>query len=996
MVFGKPFPLTKHYPLLIVILLHLSLSLSYSLITPLGEAPDEPAHVSYAQFIANHGRLPTTLTERATAHYKSVWPPLYHFIIAVPFRLLKDEPPSRLKAVGDGPRRLIPTNGQTIASFIHTIDEAWPWQGLSLAWHLARIVSIVFGSATLVVTYFLIYQLSQNWHIAIVTTTIQALIPQLLFINGVVSDDNLLIFLSTLILLMLAYWYRRLLKQPHPTTETYQPTKRYLFSLGLVLGLATVTKYNALPLWLIVIAVTVYLAQGTESKLQTITKCFLWIGLGTLVTAGWWFGFVWWHFNQVDQLGWWLGSWAALTAGTADASLQQFGAHSITVPTLTAWPAWFRQLFQSFWGSFGGGNTINFPTWVYLLLLLFSIGSLGAISRHLFKKRSLQPLLLTPFIFAILPITRFLLSGNLVETAQGRHLFPAISIITFGLVLAIYNPQITHYKRQIITCILLFCCSLLGLSLIRHSYPPLIPLSTQPALIKAATPLELALTNSIILQGYEIGSTQEGLMPLTLVWQATNIPPEDYLVEIQLTQSATTGDEILVSHWLGHPLGGRYPTRAWDEGDTLRNRISMPIPPGMSGMGTVAVRLLNQTGKPITEFIPLTTTLSLPPTYITAHTASRLRADGLPNGNPFTYRNTISYAWVDEDEQFIPQLITPNGGVISATQAISETISPDETWHIVHFIVAADWVSGLYKFKTPDREYQFEIKNRPRQFEQPAGKTIIPMEANFDHTMTLLGYELPRRRLQVGDRFPLTLHWQAERTMGQNLVVFNHLLSTEAVRHGGADRIPQQYYTTLLWVPQEIVSDRYELPVETTAPPGIYWLHVGLYPDDKPGQSLPLINPTTGERLNQTSVRLGPLKVGPGPSNVITTSVIPQTVINKTFGNQITLLGYDKIASQLTLYWQAENLPSTDYNVFIHLLDEQNSLVAQVDGPPAAGSYPTSLWDVGEIIVDKRQLPTLPAGKYMIMVGLYQFNTGVRLPYDGGADGALPLLTLSY
>ena len=53
--------------------------------------------------------------------------------MAGPLAAIGDAPPTRLKAVGDTPRRLIPTNGQTIAAFIHTADEAPPWRGLPLA-----------------------------------------------------------------------------------------------------------------------------------------------------------------------------------------------------------------------------------------------------------------------------------------------------------------------------------------------------------------------------------------------------------------------------------------------------------------------------------------------------------------------------------------------------------------------------------------------------------------------------------------------------------------------------------------------------------------------------------------------------------------------------------------------------------------------------------------------------------------------------------------------
>jgi hypothetical protein len=268
------------------------------------------------------------------------------------------------------------------------------------------------------------------------------------------------------------------------------------------------------------------------------------------------------------------------------------------------------------------------------------------------------------------------------------------------------------------------------------------------------------------------------------------------------------------------------------------------------------------------------------------------------------------------------------------------------------------------------------------------------VNANFANTLTLLGYDLPWRRVQPGTSFPITLHWRAERTMGQNLIVFNHLLDQAAVQRGGADRVPQLYYTTLLWVPGEIVSDAYDVPVAPTAPPGVYWLDVGLYPSEQPTFSLPLF--ASGQPLDRNSVRLGPLKVGGPPPGVTLPAATPQNPLNLSFADQITLLGFDinpksKIVN-LKLYWRADSLPPADYTVFIHLLDPLGNLVAQFDSPPAGGAYPTSLWDPGEIIVDEHLMPDLPAGHYTLQVGLYRPDTGERLPVEGSPEGAVRLV----
>jgi asparagine N-glycosylation enzyme membrane subunit Stt3 len=115
----------RNRKLIVVLFLYLVLTAGYSVVVPIGRGADEWAHYWYAQFIAQNGRMPANPAEREAAGYKSDWPPLYHFLISRPIAAVgENTPPDRLKSVGDTPRRLIPTNGQTLAAFIHTQDEA--------------------------------------------------------------------------------------------------------------------------------------------------------------------------------------------------------------------------------------------------------------------------------------------------------------------------------------------------------------------------------------------------------------------------------------------------------------------------------------------------------------------------------------------------------------------------------------------------------------------------------------------------------------------------------------------------------------------------------------------------------------------------------------------------------------------------------------------------------------------------------------------------------
>jgi len=61
----------------------------------------------------------------------------------------------------------------------------------------------------------------------------------------------------------------------------------------------------------------------------------------------------------------------------------------------------------------------------------------------------------------------------------------------------------------------------------------------------------------------------------------------------------------------------------------------------------------------------------------------------------------------------------------------------------------------------------------------------------------------------------------------------------------------------------------------------------------------------------------------------------------------------------LTLYWRVTGQPRRDYKIFVHLLDAKGRIVAQADAPPMEGTYPTSAWQVGEVLADGHR-PAIP------------------------------------
>jgi hypothetical protein len=111
------------------------------------------------------------------------------------------------------------------------------------------------------------------------------------------------------------------------------------------------------------------------------------------------------------------------------------------------------------------------------------------------------------------------------------------------------------------------------------------------------------------------------------------------------------------------------------------------------------------------------------------------------------------------------------------------------------------------------------------------------------------------------------------------------------------------------------------------------------------------------------------------------------------FSGQIKLAGYQAPDTarpgqtlNIGLYWQTVKTPALNYTTFLHLLNSEGTKVAQVDLPPFAGTRPTTSWQPGELVRDEYPLSLpdgLPAGKYRLVVGLYQPD-GPRLNLADG------------
>jgi hypothetical protein len=122
--------------------------------------------------------------------------------------------------------------------------------------------------------------------------------------------------------------------------------------------------------------------------------------------------------------------------------------------------------------------------------------------------------------------------------------------------------------------------------------------------------------------------------------------------------------------------------------------------------------------------------------------------------------------------------------------------------------------------------------------------------------------------------------------------------------------------------------------------------------------------------------------------------------VDLELGGQIELVGYRLVPGAnepvgpgetlaLTLYWQALEPVGANYTVFVHLADPGEQIWGQHDGQPVQGTFPTSHWLPGELVVDQHQIeigPQTPAGSYQLLAGMYDSSSGQRLTVVSQGD----------
>lgn len=255
--------------------------------------------------------------------------------------------------------------------------------------------------------------------------------------------------------------------------------------------------------------------------------------------------------------------------------------------------------------------------------------------------------------------------------------------------------------------------------------------------------------------------------------------------------------------------------------------------------------------------------------------------------------------------------------------------------------------------------------------------------------LRLLGYERGAATAASGAPYGVALYWLATEPLTAMSELFELRAADGTVYPLASGQPNHNTYPFTDWIPPQFVIDRQSFTVPDDAPPGNYrlWLRF----EDALDNQLAEIN-------------LGLLEII--PTNRLFMPPPINQPMEALFGNEVALLGYNLVAGdtpgtyRLELIWQAQQQPTADYTVFVHLLQPDgscNPCAWQQDVQPQQGQYPTSRWLPGEVVVDSYEIvlpETAVPTTYPLEIGLYLAETGQRLQIatpDGSVTDALML-----
>ncbi|MCI0398975.1 MAG: glycosyltransferase family 39 protein [Chloroflexi bacterium] len=404
--------------------------------------------------------------------------------------------------------------------------------------------------------------------------------------------------------------------------------------------------------------------------------------------------------------------------------------------------------------------------------------------------------------------------------------------------------------------------------------------AAQPLPVAAPNPVNVNFDNLVTLLGYEMESAPAGeILPLTLYWRVDGRPPAGFTPFVHL-------EDEWRYRW-SQVETFAYPTEQWVEGETIVQRVEVPVRPG-TPPGAYQLRLglfdpasgrqvphLDSAGRYAGNAFTIYDVPVLagklpgqppePPVAVNRPAGPDLELLGYERAGERvpTGADLWLALWWQATAPLPPmttrlELLRPdNTGIILANAQPVHGSYPFAEWTTPQFVI--DHLSPKIPASLPPGDYRLSLRlldgadetlltadlgpltveATQRLFTPP--QLQYPLMATFGNEIALLGYDLA---MTAPRQYTLSLVWQALTQPTADYTVFVHVLDQYGVCClWQQDLMPQQgAYPTGRWLSEEVVVDNYTITLPPDVPAGPYAVEVGLYLADT-GQRLLIVIP---------------------------------------------------------------------------------------------------------------------------------------------------------
>ncbi len=428
--------------LLLILTLYLVLSVQFMQATPEFEASDEATHFGHVLHLKENKMLIVADANRRTlAAQEATQPPLYYVLTAIVINTLNTAD-KYIMYLG---RANAPVGRADIAGYKHGFIHSEHRQApalTALAVKTARYFSMALGLVTIICTFLTFRTLFPSQSSSVLfATSLVAFNPMFLFISNSVNNDTLLMSLCSAVTFLAV----RLSKNQISLLGT--------FILGIILGLAVLTKVSALVMLPGLMALLLFSQTNTSLRVKHITMLLTVLAC----TCTWWF-----CRNYVlygDLLG---HSVHVALAGNA--------RHSVELLALAyEWDGFVK----SYWGVFGLFNVIFSDQIYYGFYILTALGcTLIASLFFLVRDHNKAVLYFLTLVF-LSNLGAVAIWTSDLYGSQGRLMFPSITAfaVLFAWGLSYWPESIGRATKYTISVLLLSASTYASLWVIPAQYP---------------------------------------------------------------------------------------------------------------------------------------------------------------------------------------------------------------------------------------------------------------------------------------------------------------------------------------------------------------------------------------------------------------------------------------------------------------------------------------------------------------------------------------------